>query len=208
MRHTLHLTIPMPCHERWDAMTATERGAFCHSCQKEVIDFSSMTDSELLSFFAGGKATCGRFRGDQVGVRIMERRLDNGRMKWRALFFSLLPFLSLKTSAAAPDQYRMDLTAENISAKPQLLPSHAPPQPLITKLAQETLKMDNTIILQSEDTATTSHEHWILGAAAVGEELVNYTMPHADYRRKDHQTQFLSPKKERKHWLRRFLRLG
>ncbi|MBS1595356.1 MAG: hypothetical protein JST90_13650 [Bacteroidetes bacterium] len=54
MKHKLHLTIPTPCHERWDDMTATERGAFCHSCSKEVIDFSAMTDSELLSFFAGG----------------------------------------------------------------------------------------------------------------------------------------------------------
>ncbi|MBS1618046.1 MAG: hypothetical protein JST76_05985 [Bacteroidetes bacterium] len=111
-------------------MTATERGAFCHSCSKEVIDFSAMTDSELLSFFAGGKAGCGRFRTDQVGVPITSSVLHNGAMRWRAMFFSLLPFLSLR-AAAAPDQYRRDVVATDVTVHPQpltLVRSHLSPR--------------------------------------------------------------------------------
>ena len=47
---TFKIEIPKPCHENWHEMLANERGAFCQNCQKTVIDFSQMTDNQLVTF--------------------------------------------------------------------------------------------------------------------------------------------------------------
>jgi hypothetical protein len=65
------LNIPTPCHERWEDFTPTNTGGFCGACQKNVIDFTKMTDSELVAYFRDLNHTngqsCGRFRSDQLG---------------------------------------------------------------------------------------------------------------------------------------------
>lgn len=61
------ITIPEPCHEDWNKMTPTEKGAFCKSCQKEVHDFTNKSKQEAEEIIdkAEGKV-CGRFRKDQI----------------------------------------------------------------------------------------------------------------------------------------------
>lgn len=64
----IKLTIPEPCHERWDQMTPTEKGAFCQSCEKEVMDFSGLQREDIAYYFKyknTGK-TCGRFKPEQL----------------------------------------------------------------------------------------------------------------------------------------------
>lgn len=62
------ITIPQPCHEDWNQMTPTERGKFCAVCQKEVLDFTHLTDKELVQRLDTGKKMCGRFRENQLNV--------------------------------------------------------------------------------------------------------------------------------------------
>lgn len=63
----INLSIPRPCHQSWDRMTEVEKGKFCTSCQKTVIDFTSMSDRQLAEFFKKPEAaTCGRFHSDQL----------------------------------------------------------------------------------------------------------------------------------------------
>jgi len=67
----IQISIPKPCHENWNEMTPKEQGRFCSSCQKTVVDFSVMSDRQIVEFFqkpAG--ATCGRFHTDQLGREI------------------------------------------------------------------------------------------------------------------------------------------
>jgi hypothetical protein len=62
------ISIPAPCTENWNDMTPTERGKFCAHCQKEVIDFSIKTDSEIANFIKQNKGNlCGRFIKSQLG---------------------------------------------------------------------------------------------------------------------------------------------
>lgn len=64
---TLRLSIPEPCHEDWNNMTPTLQGRYCQACEKEVTDFSQMTDTQIIQFIEKGKGNhCGRFRFDQL----------------------------------------------------------------------------------------------------------------------------------------------
>ena len=106
---SIHISIPKPCHEQWDGMTATERGAFCQSCQTEVIDFSIMTEREVVEYLSKNKTGCGRFRKDQLNTNLIIPSVENGVFKWRALFFGFLSFISFKNvkanSAYTPNTY-------------------------------------------------------------------------------------------------------
>ena len=65
----MKIVIDNPCHENWDAMSPNEKGAFCLSCQKTVIDFSIKTVEEIKNFFVELPQTetvCGRFKEEQL----------------------------------------------------------------------------------------------------------------------------------------------
>ena len=68
MRKQIQLNIPNPCHENWDQMTPVDKGRFCGSCQKQVVDFTTMSDEQLILFFkkqilssSKDGSVCGRF---------------------------------------------------------------------------------------------------------------------------------------------------
>lgn len=64
---TIYLTIAEPCHENWNTMTPDQKGRFCAACKKTVVDFSGMTDQQLVAYFTKGKENrCGRFYPDQL----------------------------------------------------------------------------------------------------------------------------------------------
>ena len=70
MQTSFQLNIQNPCHEAWEGFKPTPKGGFCASCQKNVIDFSGMTDSQLMAYFRDlpteNQHLCGRFRNDQL----------------------------------------------------------------------------------------------------------------------------------------------
>lgn len=89
--NSLSVHIPTPCHENWDAMTPAQQGRFCQSCAKTVVDFSLMTDSEVLNYF--GKATgntCGRFANDQLQRPLQPVKQDKRKGWWIAAMMPLL----------------------------------------------------------------------------------------------------------------------
>lgn len=90
----IQITVSNPCHEKWSDMTSTDHGAFCQSCSREVIDFSRMTDREVIEYLSTHQAGCGRFRRDQVEAPLTMAVVDNGTLRWRALLLGLLPMLA------------------------------------------------------------------------------------------------------------------
>ncbi len=62
----LQIKIAEPCHENWAAMSPNEKGRFCDSCQKTVVDFTRMSDSAIFRFMETTTASvCGRMTNDQ-----------------------------------------------------------------------------------------------------------------------------------------------
>ena len=88
MSRNLQLQIPEPCHESWEKMTSVEQGRFCNSCQKAVVDFTGMSDAQLVSFFKKPStgSICGRFNNDQLG---REFSMPGKRMPWLRYFLQL-----------------------------------------------------------------------------------------------------------------------
>ena len=101
MSKKFQLQIPEPCHENWDKMTPVDKGRFCDSCQKAVVDFTGMSDAQLVAFFKKPStgSVCGRFFNDQLD---RDFEMPRKRLPWLKYFFQFtIPvFLTtLKTQA-------------------------------------------------------------------------------------------------------------
>lgn len=71
MPTSLQLSIAEPCHENWQNMTPQEQGRFCGSCRKTVVDFTMMSDQEVLNYFLkADHNVCGRMAEDQLNKEL------------------------------------------------------------------------------------------------------------------------------------------
>lgn len=98
----IQLSIPTPCHENWDKMSPEEKGKFCGSCQKTVMDFTRMSDRQLAEFFKKPvDNVCGRFYDDQLN-RGIDLSVTRKRIPWIRYFFQFtLPAFLLSFKATA-----------------------------------------------------------------------------------------------------------
>jgi hypothetical protein len=61
------VSIPKPCHEKWENFTPTDTGGFCSSCKKEVIDFTTWSSEEIHAYLIKRpNGSCGRFLASQL----------------------------------------------------------------------------------------------------------------------------------------------
>ncbi len=89
MKQEFFVNVPKPCHENWDNMNPTQQGRFCNSCAKQVIDFSVMSDVEILSYFNKiDDKTCGRFSSNQLLRPLQETKLEK-KKGWQWLVATL-----------------------------------------------------------------------------------------------------------------------
>ncbi|WP_396600846.1 carboxypeptidase-like regulatory domain-containing protein [Algibacter sp. R77976] len=95
MEQKINLTITKPCTEKFNQFNKTEKGGFCNSCKKEVIDFRNMTDKQLSSYFKSktGKA-CGYFDTSQLTRDIQVQEFQQPK-RLQFLKVAALAFLSL-----------------------------------------------------------------------------------------------------------------
>src|SRR5436190_16859323 len=116
MAKKLQLQVPTPCHENWENMTATDKGRFCDSCQKQVIDFSNKSDREIAMFFKKPStgSVCGRFMEDQLNRDI---EIPKKRIPWLKYFFQfLLPGFLLSMKATAQGKVKVTSKEDSLKA--------------------------------------------------------------------------------------------
>ncbi|HEY8894415.1 MAG TPA: carboxypeptidase-like regulatory domain-containing protein [Niastella sp.] len=100
MPKSIQLNIAEPCHENWQNMTPQQQGRFCGSCQKTVVDFTMMSDQEVLNYFLkADHNVCGRFADDQLNkeLKVTEKKK---RFSWAYVWNILVAtFLAVKADA-------------------------------------------------------------------------------------------------------------
>src|SRR5690242_17957207 len=94
MRQPLQVQIPTPCHESWQAMTPNEKGRHCMSCQKTVIDFTNMSDRQILEYITKASSNvCGRFSNEQLNKDLIipsNKKKFSWAYAWNIAFASFL----------------------------------------------------------------------------------------------------------------------
>ena len=100
MAKYIQIHINTACHQHWDEMQSTASGAFCQSCQKNVIDFTCMTDSQLIEYFKNKPTgVCGKFYTDQLDKQL---EMPVKKIPWLKYFFQIsLPALLFSYKANA-----------------------------------------------------------------------------------------------------------
>ncbi|WP_299271850.1 energy transducer TonB [uncultured Psychroserpens sp.] len=101
MKPRYTISIPKPCHENWSEMTPNEKGRFCQSCSKTVVDFTKMNTNEVQEFIHEHKhhRICGHIRQNQldaVNLQISETVFEQ-TMSFHKLFLLAL-LLAMGTS--------------------------------------------------------------------------------------------------------------
>ena len=93
----MHFHIPKPCHQNWDEMTPDEKGRHCQACNKTVVDFTKMTDDQVLNYFSQHQSQkiCGKVHKSQLAQNEMEiviplSSIKKGLNKWQVFGLSLL----------------------------------------------------------------------------------------------------------------------
>lgn len=111
------LRIQKPCSENWSDMSATECGAFCQKCSKEVIDFTNKSNDHIRTILLqhSGSEVCGRITSTQLDQLNMDFELWNNSEKWNRnhlMFYSFLLVLGLSLASCTNQKDQKEV--ENI----------------------------------------------------------------------------------------------
>jgi hypothetical protein len=93
MANKIHISIPKPCKENWNEMTSSQKGKFCASCQKDVIDFTKASNREILNYYNQNSRVCGRFSSSQLNHNIFIPKEKSSI--WILVTASVISFLGL-----------------------------------------------------------------------------------------------------------------
>jgi hypothetical protein len=117
------ISVASPCHEDWGNMQPDKEGRFCGSCQKTVVDFTTMSDQEILNWLSGaGSSVCGCFMGDQLNRNLAPATMPR-KNRW-AVWQFLLAGLLISSEVSAQADYApptMSQTDSNTSREPMIL---------------------------------------------------------------------------------------
>lgn len=98
MKRSIQISIPTPCHENWQQMTAVDKGKFCASCEKKVFDFTNSSDREIASELKNTENACGRFSITQIDRDLVIPK-DKSSI-WIAASAAALSLLTIGTNKA------------------------------------------------------------------------------------------------------------
>ncbi len=83
-------------------MTPVEKGRFCASCQKTVLDFTYLSDNEIIKLVSKSDNLCGRINTSQLNRNLIETKTKSNYFGYFAT--SVLAFLGLGTESLAAQE--------------------------------------------------------------------------------------------------------
>jgi hypothetical protein len=108
-----HISIAQPCTQAWNDMQSHRQGRFCGSCQKSVIDFSAMSNAEVIGILSSSQHVCGRFGADQIGAlnyhlaKNQKQPFSWKRLSLAAVFVGFLPFYKAQAQVRTHSQQQV-----------------------------------------------------------------------------------------------------
>ena len=116
-KYSVELSIPEPCAQDWNEMRAEADGRHCAHCQKTVVDFTGMTDAELLTYFkTKSSQSCGRFYADQLERTIEEAAPQKPRW-WLRVAASVIILLGFAKDGKAQEKAVKENTYQTANRK-------------------------------------------------------------------------------------------
>lgn len=102
MKNQFRLEINELCSKNFTDFTPTKAGGFCHSCTKEVIDFTEMSSQEIINYFKENtdKNTCGRFADYQLGNYVETKHKSKSYSFWKGVGLACLSLFTFNTIQA------------------------------------------------------------------------------------------------------------
>jgi len=97
------LKIENPCQQDWDSMETAAGGRFCQHCSHIVIDFTSLSDSQVLAVIekSNGKL-CGRFRESQLNRLMVQAEGVNSNPRLYKILAGLLLLATANNAISKP----------------------------------------------------------------------------------------------------------
>lgn len=102
MKQKIQISIPEPCKEGWQNMTPVEKGRFCASCQKTVLDFTYLSDNEIINLVSKNDTLCGRINVSQLNRNLIATQRTSSYFGY--LTTTVLAFLGLGTSTVVAQE--------------------------------------------------------------------------------------------------------
>jgi hypothetical protein len=113
---SLSLQLNSPCQENWNNMEPTEQGQFCNSCQKAVVDFTGLTDQQILQYFLNNPIpVCGRMLTTQKD-RLYYNSTPKTNRYLSPVAASLLTLAAISSEAAPPAPLKANITQAQLPA--------------------------------------------------------------------------------------------
>jgi len=105
---SFEIQIPTKCTVLESNFRPHEKGDWCLSCQKTVVDFTGMSDADIIRFFQDkpvGESNCGRWRNDQLNKSYRPNPVHQKSSGWwPVLVGSVLSVVSVgKSNGQATD---------------------------------------------------------------------------------------------------------
>lgn len=111
------ISIPQPCHQNWNQMAPVDQGRHCMQCSKTVTDFTTMTNTEIINYFARHGNVCGRFGETQLaGLNSYLAVEEQPRFSWKKMAIAAA-ITGLFTTANANAQRILGKVAVSQSVK-------------------------------------------------------------------------------------------
>lgn len=132
------ITVAQPCHENWAAMAPAAQGRHCAACNKVVVDFTCLTDAEMVAFLSRPTgAGCGRFRAEQLNRPLGSATPVSG---WRRVAAAVLALAGLGAATPATAQQRLSAPVALQPARLSTAPVAATAVPERLTLPSRTIK--------------------------------------------------------------------
>lgn len=137
---TKFLKIENPCHENWENMTPNEKGRFCDSCKKTVIDFTQSTPLQIAQELKKSRNLCVRMSSKQLRTPLLELKTYND---FKLPYANLAVGLMIATTLSC----NQNLPAPNTKSQTEMVPMTD-----TSSKSEKQTKNSNTSIVVPENT--------------------------------------------------------